>query len=123
MYQFLNASESTISNMSRKQGYYHLLSLQASTCTHSCVIPGRTTKTSCDIQESARLVSFLGRQMDTVSPVVWIVTLTTSPSADALAGPFEDVPIHPECQSQMDYEVSELRFLPLQKLRQRRSRQ
>ncbi|KIW56398.1 hypothetical protein PV05_05063 [Exophiala xenobiotica] len=24
---------------------------------------------------------------------------------DALAGPFEDVPIHPECQSQMDYEA------------------
>ncbi|EXJ57736.1 uncharacterized protein A1O5_12526 [Cladophialophora psammophila CBS 110553] len=25
--------------------------------------------------------------------------------ADALAGPFEDIPIHPECQSQMDYEA------------------
>ncbi|KAK5222250.1 hypothetical protein LTR72_006507 [Exophiala xenobiotica] len=27
------------------------------------------------------------------------------PSADALAGPYEDIPIHPECQSQMDYEA------------------
>ncbi|KIW95793.1 uncharacterized protein Z519_02857 [Cladophialophora bantiana CBS 173.52] len=26
-------------------------------------------------------------------------------AADALAGPFEDIPIHPECQSQMDYEA------------------